>query len=92
MSQLETTSSQAENRPEVADDDQTPQVVRRRQRMVPRPPAEDEGPVVNRSILTDASHSRKPQTRRNRKLVGSLPDWDPLPPGEVRISKPRTAP
>ena len=69
-------------------------VVRRLQRMVPRPPAEgDTGPVVNRDVLANASRSTvKPQTRRNRQLVGTLPGWEPLPPGEVMVSKPRTAP
>lgn len=71
----------------------SPHVVRRRQRMVPRPPAEDEGPVVNRDVLANASRSTvKPQTRRNRQLVGSLPGWEPLPPGEVVVSKPRSTP
>lgn len=77
----------AENVP--AESEAPPPTVRRRQRMVPRPPSEDEGVVVNRDFLTSASRSTvKPQTRRNRQLVGTLPDWEPLPPGEVRISKP----
>lgn len=83
----------SQNEPEPDDNAGAPQIVRRRQRMVSRPSTEGEGPVVNRGILADVSRSAsKPQTRRNRQLVGDLPDWDPLPPGEVTVSKSRPAP
>jgi hypothetical protein len=28
-------------------------------------------------------------TARNRRLVRSLPDWDPLPPGEILVHRHR---
>lgn len=68
-----------------------PRIERRRQRMVPRLQADDTSTTVNRNVLAAARSSVKPQTRRNRQLVGTLPAWDPLPPGEVLVSKPRTS-
>jgi hypothetical protein len=75
-----------------SDGDSPPAISRRQRRMVPRPPAEDAGPVVSRDYLHASRSSVKPQTRRDRRLVGTLPDWEPLPPGEVLIDKPRSSP
>lgn len=73
--------------------DGAPVVSRRAQRMLPRPPSDNDGPVITRNFLSSAGRSSvKPQTRRDRKLVGTLPGWEPLPPGEVVVSKPRTSP
>lgn len=68
-----------------------PPVVRRRlQRMVPRPVEDEPAPAVTRGVLHGSRSTVKPQTRRDRKLVGTLPGWDPLPPGELLVSKPST--
>lgn len=69
-----------------------PVITRRLRRMVPRPAEEAPAPTVTRDVLNASRSSVKPQTRRDRKLVGTLPDWDPLPPGELVVSKPRSTP
>ncbi|HTF08365.1 MAG TPA: hypothetical protein VK659_09370 [Asanoa sp.] len=35
------------------------------------------------------SSNREPATTRSRQLVRSLPDWDPLPPGEILVQRHR---
>jgi hypothetical protein len=35
--------------------------------------------------------SHKPLTDRSRRHLGSLPDWDPLPPGEILVQRPSRA-
>lgn len=67
-----------------------PVVTRRLRRMVPRPLEEEPAPTVTRGVLHGSRSTVKPQTRRDRKLVGTLPGWDPLPPGELLVSKPST--
>ena len=79
--------------PEVEQDGPTV-VVRRGHaatRLLPR--AEEPAPggvVVHRSVLARRS-SDKPQTSRERKIAGDLPDWEPLPPGELVVQRTRRA-
>ena len=58
-------------------------------RLLPReaPPVPD-NVVVQRSVLARRS-SDKPQTSRQRKVAGDLPDWEPLPPGELVVHRTR---
>lgn len=59
-------------------------------RLVPRvEPPRVEGIVVQRSIFTRRS-SDKPQTSRQRQVAGDLPDWEPLPPGELVVRRGRS--
>lgn len=42
--------------------------------------------VVSRNVL----HSRepkRPETSRERKIAGDLPEWEPLPPGELFVRR-----
>jgi hypothetical protein len=68
-----------------------PVIVRRggraAQRLTPRPPAvAAEGVIVGRGLLERRS-DRKPQTARQRKVAGELPEWEPLPPGELVVRR-----
>ena len=51
--------------------------------------AEDDKQVIIGRSLLSSHQDRKPQTSRERKIAGSLPDWDPLPPGELLVRRPR---
>jgi len=31
----------------------------------------------------------EPTTSRERRMVSSLPEWEPLPPGEIVVRRPR---
>lgn len=44
--------------------------------------------VVHRSVLARRS-TDKPKTSRERKIAGDLPDWEPLPPGELTVQRTR---
>lgn len=58
--------------------------------MLPPPPPKDEEQqvIIGRSLLT-SQRDRKPQTSRERQIAGALPDWEPLPPGELLVRRPR---
>ena len=62
---------------------------RRRPRFVERPKSPDDDPVLNRRNLLSSTRTSgdKPQFSRERVIAGNLPDWDPLPPGEMLISR-----
>jgi hypothetical protein len=42
--------------------------------------------VVSRNVL-HARVTKKPETSRARKIAGDLPDWEPLPPGELLVHR-----
>jgi hypothetical protein len=63
-------------------------VVRRTRRSPFVPPSgQADGPAVSRELLSRGAIG-KPQMSRNRKIAGDLPDWDPLPPGEITVLRP----
>lgn len=58
----------------------------------PRPAASPkEQPVVlERNVLRSQSRGKgDQQTRRQRIVAGDLPAWEPLPPGELFLSRPQ---
>lgn len=71
------------------EDDSLPVIRRRSRKMfVPAaPPSSDLDVIVARGILS-SRQSARPTTSRHRKIAGNLPDWEPLPPGEVFVSRP----
>jgi hypothetical protein len=66
-----------------------PEIVVRRTRRNPfiPPSGQDQGPAVSRELLS-RGRTAKAQLSRNRKVAGDLPDWDPLPPGEIILARP----
>lgn len=61
---------------------------RRRPRFVPKPKREEDASFVERrNLLTATASSAKHQITRERKIAGNLPDWDPLPPSEILITR-----
>lgn len=67
-------------------------LVRRRPdgpRLLPReiPPAE-QGVTLSRNVLGSRAET-KPQTSRERRIAGALPDWEPMPPGELLVRRTR---
>ncbi len=68
---------------------QTPPTIRRGragERLRPRQQPLPESVVVSRGVLGSKSSS-KPQTTRERRIAGDLPEWEPLPPGELRVHR-----
>jgi hypothetical protein len=62
--------------------------VRRTRRNPFIPPSDhDQGPAVSRELLS-RGRAATAQLSRNRKVAGDLPDWDPLPPGEIILARP----
>lgn len=55
-------------------------------RLVPRPAPPKDATIITRHMLRSASE-QKPQTDRERKIAGDLPDWEPLPPGELTVKR-----
>lgn len=49
--------------------------------------SEDDGMTVGRSLLGPSRPTAPPQTSRNRVIAGDLPDWEPLPPGELVVRR-----
>lgn len=61
---------------------------RRRPRFVEKPKKKDDSLVARRNLLaTSKPPDGKHQFSRERKIAGNLPDWDPTPPGEIRITR-----
>lgn len=61
---------------------------RRRPRFVPKPKREEDASFVERrNLLTATASTAKHQITRERKIAGNLPDWDPLPPSEILITR-----
>lgn len=77
----------AEAAPPAADDG----VVIRRTRtspFLPPPVREDAAPVISRGWAQAQSSSAGPsKLTKQRKMAGDLPDWEPLPPGEVLVRR-----
>lgn len=70
-------------------------VVRRTRRAPFNPPAEQptqpSGTVVSRNWglgLRSSTRGKESGLTRNRKIAGDLPDWAPLPPGEISVDRP----
>lgn len=51
------------------------------------PPATS-GPIISRNVLMSSS-TKEPQTSRERNIAGNLPSWEPLPPGELQVQRPK---
>jgi hypothetical protein len=49
-------------------------------------PSEEVTPVVSRAWVSRGS-GRKAQLSRERKMAGGLPEWEPLPPGELLVKR-----
>lgn len=69
---------------------EAPAVVRRpaASRFVPRgdtPPPE--APLVQRNVLRPGRDKGKALTGRERLVAGDLPEWEPLPPGELFVKR-----
>lgn len=52
------------------------------------PGAADNEVIIGRSLLSTQRDS-KPQTSRQRRIAGALPDWEPVPPGEIVVRRAR---
>lgn len=69
---------------------EAPAVVRRptASRFVPRgntPPPE--APLVQRNVLWPSRGKGRAVTGRERLIAGDLPEWEPLPPGELFVKR-----
>lgn len=52
----------------------------------PRLESEDEqSPIISRAWIGQGAKNAKKQLSGERKTAGDLPDWDPLPPGELVV-------
>lgn len=76
--------------PQIADAKQ-PTVITRRLRsegkMSPRQVVTDEKQVIVSRGVMETRRDVKAQTSRDRLVAGDLPDWEPMPPGELRVSR-----
>ena len=77
---------------ESAPGSESPVVVRRARRTPFRPPEsnkkQESGVTVSRSWglgLRAANQRKDSGLTRNRKIAGDLPQWAPLPPGELAV-------
>lgn len=81
---------QAVDGAEAADGDATDStvVIRRGQSAARLLPVQTvaETTVVSRNVL-HARATKKPETSRERKIAGDLPEWEPLPPGELLVHR-----
>ncbi len=50
---------------------------------------DDESPVIARAWAGPTERAGAGQLGHQRKLAGALPAWDPLPPGEQSVKRPR---
>lgn len=77
------------------DDAAEPTVVVRRPRSAGKflPRTQPEGGsndiVIGRSLMTARNRDLKPQTSRERRVAGDLPEWEPIPPGELFVKRGR---
>lgn len=61
-----------------------------RNRFLPRDDAaEDQVTVTRRALLGERRNTGKPTLSRHHKIAGNLPDWEPLPPHEQLVHRPR---
>lgn len=79
-----------------ADAQQTPDlpvtIVRRTRssgRFHTRPTPDTTEVVVGRDLLKARRPSTGWTTKRERQIAGDLPDWEPLPPGELHVHRPQ---
>jgi hypothetical protein len=65
-------------------------IIRRRsvsaQHFLPKEAAA-ETTVVSRNVLRPRETKKRTETSRERKIAGDLPDWEPLPPGELLVAR-----
>ena len=71
--------------------DEVPVIVRRVPRaagkLVPRPtPPPKDDHIVARGLLQPRASTKK--VERQRAVAGDLPEWCPLPPGELTVRRP----
>lgn len=58
-------------------------------RFVARPvEASEEGAVLQRNVLRPSTDKQDRTTGRRHEIAGDLPEWDPLPPGELFLKRP----
>ena len=72
------------------DNNQNTTVLRHtRSRFIPRTedPDQKTNRLVQRSVLHPTRNRPKPLTQRERLVAGDLPDWEPLPPGEIIVKR-----
>ena len=66
-------------------------VVQRNRRAPFRPPAADQGTPLGAVVTRNWGNSRRSKSdsglTRNRVIAGDLPDWAPLPPGELQVDR-----
>lgn len=55
-------------------------------RLLPPPPPADTT-VISRQVLRPRAGGSRPETSRERKIAGNLPQWEPLPPGELFVRR-----
>lgn len=55
-------------------------------RLLPPPPP-TETTVISRQVLHPRASGTRPETSRERKIAGDLPQWEPLPPGELFVRR-----
>lgn len=78
----------------VVGDPAAPPVIVRRgrsaERFVPKSemPQDSGEVIVGRGLLGTRNHDRKSQTSRERQVAGDLPEWEPMPPGELLVRRP----
>ncbi|MER7585247.1 hypothetical protein [Kitasatospora sp. NPDC097691] len=56
----------------------------------PTPPPPRRPPAAGSPWATSPRSSTERTTNRLRRLVEGLPDWEPLPPGEITVRRPGT--
>ncbi|MGI5245920.1 hypothetical protein [Dactylosporangium sp. CA-139066] len=62
----------------------------RRVPRIPQQPAPEPAPEAPPSPWARQAAAQQPRaTKRERKLVDGLPDWEPLPPGEILVRRHR---
>lgn len=61
-----------------------------RTRFLPRAEADtDQVTVTRRALLGERRNSGTPTLSRHHRIAGDLPSWDPLPPNEQLVQRPR---
>lgn len=57
-------------------------------RFVPRPADSESGQThIVQRVLHSSQGRPKPLTQRERVVAGDLPDWEPMPPGEIVVKR-----
>lgn len=88
MTDLETTATPRREVPPAPTTPPPPQVRRPGAgRFVPKAAPTPDGVVVQRNVLQPSQAKEKALTSRQRRIAGNLPDWEPLPPGELLVRR-----